>query len=188
MEVNIKYFDKELTQAKKIEKGDWIDLRCAGVTKLEINNNINKVGDINVLTRDVVKTKLPMEDGLFIDEKGEGVLCSFFRYKAGDVLLIDLGIAMQLPENKEAHVVPRGSTFKALTVIETNSMGIIDETYKGDGDKWFMPVLAMQDGFVLFDERVCQFKIENKMEHVNFNELEKFNTVDRGALGSTGIK
>ncbi len=37
---------------------------------------------------------------------------------------------MELPEGYEAHIVPRGSTFKNFGIIETNSMGIIDESYK----------------------------------------------------------
>ena len=51
--------------------------------------------------------------------------------KAGEFRLIPLGIAMELPEGYEAHVVPRSSTFKNYGVIQTNSMGVIDETYCG---------------------------------------------------------
>ena len=35
-------------------------------------------------------------------------------YKANDFFLIPLGIAMQLPEGYEAHVIPRSSTFKKI--------------------------------------------------------------------------
>lgn len=34
--------------------------------------------------------------------------------KAGEFCLIPLGVAMELPEGYEAHVVPRSSTFKKL--------------------------------------------------------------------------
>ena len=65
--------------------------------------------------------------------------------KKGEFTLIPLGIAMELPQGYEAHVVPRSSTFKNFGVIQTNHMGVIDESYCGDNDQWFMPVLAIRD-------------------------------------------
>ena len=47
--------------------------------------------------------------------------------KKGEFALIPLGVAMELPAGYEAHVVPRSSTFKNFGVIQTNSMGVIDE-------------------------------------------------------------
>ena len=52
--------------------------------------------------------------------------------KAGEFRLIPLGIAMELPNGYEAHVVPRSSTFKNFGIIQTNHMGVIDETYCGE--------------------------------------------------------
>ena len=45
--------------------------------------------------------------------------------KKGEFALIPLGIAMELPQGYEAHVVPRSSTFKNFGVIQTNHMGVI---------------------------------------------------------------
>lgn len=45
--------------------------------------------------------------------------------KKGEYKLIPLGVAMQLPEGYEAHVVPRSSTFKTYGVIQTNSLSLI---------------------------------------------------------------
>ena len=50
--------------------------------------------------------------------------------KAGDFKIISLGVSMKLPEGYEAHIVPRSSTFKTWGVIQTNSMGIIDNSYR----------------------------------------------------------
>ena len=44
----------------------------------------------------------------------------------GDFALIPLGVAMQLPEGYEAHVVPRSSTYKNFGIIQTNHQGVID--------------------------------------------------------------
>ncbi|MDY0197590.1 MAG: hypothetical protein RBR68_07230 [Tenuifilaceae bacterium] len=42
----------------------------------------------------------------------------------GEFKLIPLGVAMQIPEGYEAHVVPRSSTFKHYNIIQSNSKGI----------------------------------------------------------------
>lgn len=57
--------------------------------------------------------------------------------KRGECKLIPLGIAMQLPAGYEALVAPRSSTLKNFGITQTNSIGIIDETYCGDNDQWF---------------------------------------------------
>ena len=49
--------------------------------------------------------------------------------KAGEFKLIHLGVAMQLPDGYEAHILPRSSTFKNFGIIQANSMGIVDESY-----------------------------------------------------------
>ena len=59
--------------------------------------------------------------------------------KAGEFRLIPLGVAMELPEGYEAHIVPRSSTFKNFGIIQTNHQGVIDCSYCGDNDQWFMP-------------------------------------------------
>ena len=38
--------------------------------------------------------------------------------KAGDFALIPLGVAMELPQGYEAHIVPRSSTYKNFGVIQ----------------------------------------------------------------------
>ncbi len=65
--------------------------------------------------------------------------------KAGEFRLIPLGVAIALPEGYEAHIVPRSSTFKNYGILQTNSMGVVDYTYRGDGDQWRMPAYATRD-------------------------------------------
>lgn len=45
--------------------------------------------------------------------------------------LIDLGIAMHLPDNYEAYILPRSSTAIKWGCILLNSMGVIDNSYDG---------------------------------------------------------
>ena len=64
--------------------------------------------------------------------------------KAGEFRLIHLGVAIQLPEGYEAHIVPRSSTFKNFGILQTNSMGIIDESYCGPNDWYRFPAPSTQ--------------------------------------------
>ena len=65
--------------------------------------------------------------------------------KAGESTLIPLGVAIALPDGYEAHVAPRSSTFKNYGLIQTNGVGVVDWSYRGDNDQWYMPVYATRD-------------------------------------------
>ena len=107
--------------------------------------------------------------------------------KAGEFKLIPLGVAMQLPENYEAHMAPRSSTFKNWGIIQTNSVAVIDESYCGDNDEWRYPVYATRDTVINVNDRICQFRIMEKQPKVEFEEVEILGNDDRGGIGSTGI-
>lgn len=106
--------------------------------------------------------------------------------KAGEFKLIPLGIAMELPKGYEAHVVPRSSTFKNFGILQTNSMGVIDESYCGDNDQWFFPALAMRDTEIHVNDRICQFRIMEHQPAFSFEETDCLGHKDRGGHGSTG--
>ena len=108
--------------------------------------------------------------------------------KTGDYRLISLGISMKLPEGYEAHVAPRSSTFKNFGVLQTNSFGIIDNSYSGTNDIWRFPALAMRDTVIHEGDRICQFRIEKKQPQVEFIEVNELDEVDRGGIGSTGTR
>ena len=108
--------------------------------------------------------------------------------KAGEFCLIPLGVAMELPEGYEAHVVPRSSTFKNYGIIQTNSCGIIDGTYCGDDDMWRMPVYAVRDTVIHVNDRICQFRIYEVQPPIDFEECEALSDTDRGGFGSTGVR
>ena len=105
---------------------------------------------------------------------------------AGEFCLIPLGVAMELPEGYEAHVVPRSSTFKNYGIIQTNSCGIIDGTYCGDDDMWRMPVYAVRDTVIHVNDRICQFRIFENQPKITFDEVESLGNKNRGGFGSTG--
>ncbi len=107
--------------------------------------------------------------------------------KAGDFKLVPLGVAMRLPDGYEAHLAPRSSTFKNFGVIQTNSVGVIDNSYSGDQDMWRMPCLAMRDTQIHKGDRICQFRIMKQQPAIEFEEVEHLDGPDRGGFGSTGI-
>ena len=106
--------------------------------------------------------------------------------KAGEFKLIHLGVAMRLPEGYEAHVVPRSSTYKNFGIIQTNHCGIIDCSYCGPDDWWYMPVYALRDTTIRKNERICQFRIMENQPKLIFEEGEKLDGSNRGGIGSTG--
>ena len=106
--------------------------------------------------------------------------------KAGEFKLIPLGVAMQLPKGYEAHIVPRSSTFKNFGIIQTNHQGVIDCSYCGDNDQWFMPAYALRDTVIHKNDRICQFRIEKNQPKLVFDEVKELSGTNRGGIGSTG--
>ena len=106
--------------------------------------------------------------------------------KAGEFKLIKLGIGIKLPAGYEAIVAPRSSTFKNFGIIQTNSIGVIDESYSGDNDQWMMPALAMRDTVIRKNDRICQFRIIAHQPAHTITTVDKLDEKDRGGIGSTG--
>lgn len=102
--------------------------------------------------------------------------------------MIPLGVAMELPEGYEAIIAPRSSTFKHYGVLLSNSIGIIDESYKGDNDEWHFPAIAMRDTFIPKNERICQFRIIQHQPLIHLVEVDTLGNEDRGGFGTTGRK
>nr|DAW09243.1 MAG TPA: dUTPase [Caudoviricetes sp.] len=108
------------------------------------------------------------------------------KYKKGDTVVIDLGVAMELPHGFEAHLLPRSSTFQNTGLILTNSMGIIDNSYCGDNDYWCAKFYATRDGEIEKGQRLLQFRIVENQPTVLFSKVMHLGNADRGGYGSTG--
>ena len=106
--------------------------------------------------------------------------------KGGEYKLISLGVSMQLPPGYEALVIPRSSTFKHWGILQTNSCGLIDNSYCGDDDIWYFPAIATRDVLIEKNSRICQFRIQKKMKNVKFQTVNTLNNVNRGGLGHSG--
>ncbi|HII4524419.1 TPA: dUTP diphosphatase [Clostridium perfringens] len=122
--------------------------------------------------------------------------------KCGERKMVPLGFALELPEGWEGHLAPRSSTFKTWGIIQTNSVGVVDDTYIGDNDQWHMPVYCLQGKDIESDDngeeikgtwirkgdKIGQFRIMEVMPEIEFEEVESFGNKDRGGFGTTGTK
>lgn len=106
--------------------------------------------------------------------------------KAGEFRLISLGVSMKLPEGYEAHIVPRSSTYRHWGIIQTNHMGVVDNSYCGNNDIWKFPALAIRDTTIYKNERICQFRIVKKQPDFDFVETDYLDDEDRGGFGTSG--
>ena len=122
--------------------------------------------------------------------------------KCGERAMVPLGFALELPEGWEGHLAPRSSTFKTWGIIQTNSVGVVDDTYIGYNDQWHMPVYCLQGKDIESDDngeeikgtwirkgdKIGQFRIMEVMPEIEFEEVESFGNKDRGGFGTTGTK
>ena len=134
----------------------------------------------------------------------------------GERAMIPLGFALELPQGWEGHLAPRSSTFKTWGIIQTNHVGVVDDTYIGDNDQWHMPVYCLmgkdikKDKFYTYDDylkedvllsttetkgtyihkgdKICQFRIMEIQPEIEFEKVEHLEGKDRGGFGSTGSK
>jgi len=132
--------------------------------------------------KDDMEKIVQIDRGDWIDLRTAEDIC----LEPGEYKLIPLGVAMALPPNYEALLIPRSSTFKKYGVIQTNSIGLIDETYCGDNDEWLFPVYATRAVTIPKNTRICQFRILKHQPLVAFAKVEHLSETDRGGFGSTG--
>lgn len=177
LKILIKRFKNEngeplVSLPKIIKKGDWVDLYAAQ----EMILNAPQAGTLkghDVKHRDVVS----------------------------EVTYIPLGIAMQLPDGFEALIAPRSSVAKKIGIMCANSIGIVDNSYKGDNDQWMFPAITLRKTAIAINTRLCQFRIQLSQKAtfwqklkwllssgIKLVEVESLGNQDRDGLGSTGIK
>ena len=176
LKIKIKRINKNLPLPEIIAKGDWIDLRASETVTL-------KAPQAGVLKRRVVEgQEIPFRDVTF------------------DTRLIKLGIAMELPKGFEAIVNPRSGIPK-LHIFQTNSQGVIDNSYNGDSDEWRYWMTALSETTINEGDRICQFRIQPSQKAtvwqklkwlfssgVEIVEVDELDGSSRGGIGTTGLK
>lgn len=166
MNINIKKMGNGAI-VPQCHNGDWIDLYVYGV---EVKTSDLYRGDSVVYL-----------DGF----NSEG---DYVYFEKGDTVMIHLGVAMELPDGYEGHLLPRSSTYKKTGLLMTNGMGVIDNAYCGDADEWCAMMYATRDGAIQLGERYHQFRVLEKCRPIRFNEVPSLQNESRGGYGSTDKK
>lgn len=158
-EIAVKMIDPKLDRLKFT--GDWVDVRISSITEIDASKEqVSKCREL--LQRS-----------------------QFCPIMAGESIKIAHGFALELPKGHEAILHPRSSLFKKTGLIFVSS-GVIDEGYKGDTDEWFSVWYATRNTELFFDQRIAQFRIQEKQPQLNFNFVESLGNKARGGHGSTG--
>ena len=158
-EIRVKMIDSKLDRLKYT--GDWVDIRVSAISA------------ITAFNREIE------QDLRILKEK------QLLSVSAGESIKISHGFALELPEGFEAIIHPRSSLFKKTGLIFVSS-GVIDEGYNGDGDEWFSVWHATQDTQIFYDQRIAQFRIQEKQPNLDFKFVNHLGNSDRGGHGSTG--
>ena len=101
--------------------------------------------------------------------------------------LVSTGVKCQLEPDTYLELSVRSSTPLKYWLVLANSVGVIDESYCGDNDQWFMAVYATKDAVIQRNDRICQFRIMKKQPRLAFMEVDHLKDIDRGGCGSTGV-
>lgn len=163
---------------------------------------IIKVGDwIDLYTAEDYTFKCPHAKMLHKKKNKEEDSTERFRDVIFTYGLIDLGVAMQIPDGYEAYLLPRSSTFKKFGIMQTNSKGILDNSYCGNDDIWKMPVIATRNITIPKGTPICQFRIQLSQKATVWQkikwlfsskvELQKVDSLDnenRGGFGTGSDK
>lgn len=139
---------------------------------------------MNVKVREIVQGCAPekISQGDWIDLKSAVDVW----YDKGHSGIIPLGIAVELPDGYEAHIVPRSSTFKKTGLILANSFGVIDNSYRGNDDQWGFPYYATKAGHIRKGQRIAQFRIVENQPDFEIVMVDSLESENRGGFGSTG--
>lgn len=194
------------------------DVRHNNLVYIEVANKYNGFMD-SLVKKNILKRKRNLKDSVISDDNkiikikyhadikplrmtdnGDWIdlrVAEDIFIPVNEYRLVSLGVSMKLPDNYEAHIAPRSSTFKNFGIIQTNSIGIIDNSYSGTNDIWKFPALCLDGkdtvngrlGTMLHkNDRICQFRIMKRQKPIVFETVDKLDTENRGGFGSTGIK
>lgn len=106
--------------------------------------------------------------------------------KQGEMGFINFGISMEFPDGYDALIFPRSSTFKKWGILLTNSVGYIDNSYRGNEDIWMACVYATKDITIPAGTRCFQFRLIKEQPKLVLTPVKDLKGETRGAFGSTG--
>src|SRR5699024_2545118 len=113
------------------------------------------------------------------------MLESVVKYEKGDIIKFGLGIAIELPKGYEAELRPRSSTFKSYGLMQTNSVGTIDNSYCVRDDECTIEFIAICNMAIYRLDRVCQLSLWKNQPHFRYEERVQLGNKGRRGYGTT---
>lgn len=109
-----------------------------------------------------------------------------YTVQPGEVVLIPLNIATELPSGVVGLLFQRSSTFNKWGLRLMNSVGVIDPSFSGDGDRWCAQFRneTRQPKTVNPGDKICQAVFVSFIEP-EIEIVDKFDNEDRGGFGTT---
>ena len=150
------------------------------IERVPLQNNFNiKIKILNEFAKLPSKSH---EDDIGYDLYADGE----YVVKPNKVILVQLGISIQLPENVGGFVLPRSGLASKHLIAPINSPGLIDPGYTG---QLMIPLMNYSDQTytVTKHERVAQLVVISTGT-ITFDEVSDLDESDRssGGFGSTG--
>lgn len=139
---------------------------------------------MKVKYKESVKPIVRAHDGEWFDLRA----AKDYSLVKGDLLKIDLGVAIELPEGYEAIIRPRSSTAFEYGMLMACS-GVIDHMYCGDEDWWNFGAYVIRSGQIKKNDRICQFRIfkqQPSVAELTIETVKHLGNRNRGGFGSTG--
>ena len=115
--------------------------------------------------------------------------------------LLNLGVIIEMPKGFKGILKPKSSTFKKFGLLQPNSPGEVDNSYKGPDDIWKFPVLATRNVTIPKGTPVAQFEIVLSQKAtiwqkikwlfsngIKIQEITKVSNPNRGGFGTVTEK
>ncbi len=142
-----------------------------------------------------MKVRIKNSSGKVLEYKTPGACAFDFEavetvvFAPGEWKLVDTGTVIATPEGYLLQTQPRSGTFKNYGLMQTNSVGIIDQDYCGDSDTIKFPFINMRKESVTIQQgdRIGQ-GVFVKIEKPEFELVESMGAANRGGFGTTGVK
>ncbi|RZP24369.1 MAG: dUTP diphosphatase [Candidatus Actinomarinales bacterium] len=150
------------------------------IERVPLQNNFNiKIKILNEFAKIPSKSH---EDDIGYDLYSDGE----YIIKPQKVVLVNLGIAIQLPKNVGGFVLPRSGLASKNLIAPINAPGLIDPGYTGE---LMVPLMNYSNEVytVSQNERVAQL-VTITTSSISFEKVEELDNSDRssGGFGSTG--
>lgn len=188
-------FSSDIDKVKNIESQAW-----NYVANFIIDEDVPEIVAVEIFDKRILNFSIPAIKIMYHRDKYPGLM-DVWKSDVGDLIdlrcaetvtldkgeykLIPLGFSAKLPHGYHAEIFPRSSTFKKYSIIQTNSVGIIDNSYCGEDDEWFMPVYAVDNTIIQQNDRICQMKLVQNQQ-IGIETVDHLDSESRGGFGSTG--